>query len=379
MLDFLPWNVRELLARIFILVLALLLLWLAVRLLTWLITTPLRRLLRRSGYADPDRVIDVLTRLPKRFFMGAIILTLVIVILEMDLGFELLLSNLAATLLIVSVILLINGLISFFFFTSAQLRKVSGFNIDDALLPFLKTVLKLTNLVVGGLFILQAWGVDVGALIAGLGIAGLAISLAAQDTIANLFGFVVIMADRPFVVGEVVKTPDCEGVVEEVRLRSTRVRQLDQSLVMVPNRKMADASVINWSRLGKRLINVTFGITSTTAPEDLEGLLDRLRSVLERFPSVEAGSAQAFFVNIGAQSLEVLVRAYLMLPDINEFRAEQERILLALKREVDQMQLRISGPSQTLYIQNIESVLPGLARPDTDAPPAAKTGEGDQA
>ena len=87
---------------------------------------------------------------------------------------------------------------------------------------------------------------------------------------------------------------------------------------------------------------------SAAAPSELEGLLDRLRAVLDSYPSVERGSAQAYFVNIGAQSLEVLVRAYLLLPDISEFRLEQERILLALKREVDAMQLRISGPGQTL-------------------------------
>lgn len=376
-MDFLPWTTREALARLFILALALLILWLLVRLITRLITTPIRRLLRRSGYSDPDRVVDVLTRLPKRFLLGAIVLTLVVVILEMDFSFELVLRNLAATCLLISIILLIYGLINFYF-SSAPLRRGTGLNVDNALLPFLKTVLQLLTFAIGGLFVLQAWGVDVGALIAGLGIAGLAVSLAAQDTIANMFGFVVIMADRPFVVGEWVKTPDCEGTVEEVRLRSTRVRQLDQSLVMVPNSKMASASVVNWSRLGKRLINVTFGITNTTAPEEMESLLARLRSVLLRFPAVEVNSVQVHFVNIGAQSLEVLVRAYLLIVDANEFRAEQERILLALKREVDVMQLRISGPSQTLYIQNLEQVLPGLARPEAGAPPAADAGQGER-
>lgn len=376
-MDFLPWTTREALARLFILALALLILWLLVRLITRLITTPIRRLLRRSGYSDPDRVVDVLTRLPKRFLLGAIVLTLVVVILEMDFSFELVLRNLAATCLLISIILLIYGLINFYF-SSAPLRRGTGLNVDNALLPFLKTVLQLLTFAIGGLFVLQAWGVDVGALIAGLGIAGLAVSLAAQDTIANMFGFVVIMADRPFVVGEWVKTPDCEGTVEEVRLRSTRVRQLDQSLVMVPNSKMAAASVVNWSRLGKRLINVTFGITNTTAPEEMESLLARLRSVLLRFPAVEVNSVQVHFVNIGAQSLEVLVRAYLLIVDANEFRAEQERILLALKREVDVMQLRISGPSQTLYIQNLEQVLPGLARPEAGAPPAADAGQGER-
>ena len=375
MLDFLPLSLREDLARVFIFILALLLLWLVARLIIWLVLTPLRRLLERRGYTHADQALKALTRLPIRFLLGAIVLVILVIVLEGSIETERLLQNIAATLLIVSIILLLNGLISFFFFTSTQLRKVTGFNVDDALLPFLKTVLKLMTFGIGALFILQAWGVDVGALIAGLGIAGLAVSLAAQDTIANLFGFVVIMADRPFVVGEWVKTPDCEGTVEDVRLRSTRVRQLDQSLVVVPNSKMASASVVNWSRLGKRLINVTFGITSTTAPDELRSLLDRLRAVLDSFPSVERETAQAYFINIGAQSLEVQVRAYVLLVDAIAFRAEQERILLALKHEVDLMQLRISGPSQTLYIQNLDSVLPGLNRPESGAPPAAAAQE----
>ncbi len=372
---FLTLETRELLARILIVLLALLLLILAVRVATRILTIPLRRLMTRAGYPNVDQVLRDLIRLPTRLLMGAVMLVIVILVLELDPPFERTLQNLSATLVIAAIVIVVARVLGYLF-TSAQLRTAIGLNVDNQLLPFLKTGLEIMVVVVGLVFALQAWGIDVGALIAGLGIAGLAVSLAAQDTISNIFGFFVIVADRPFTVGEWIVMPDCEGKVEEVRLRSTRVRQMDQSLVIVPNSKMASASVVNWSRLGKRMVNVNFGLPSTTPPDVLANLLERLRAVVRAYPSVEQSSLQVYFINIGAQSLEVLVRAYVMIPDALAFRAEQERILLALKREVDAMQLQIANPT-TLYLRNFDDLLPGTARTDKDAPPAADAGQGD--
>lgn len=372
---FLTLESREILARILIVILALLLLLLAVRVTTRILTIPLRRLMTRAGYPNVDHVIGDLVRLPTRLLMGAVMLAIVVIVLELDPAFEETLQHIAASLVIAALVVVVARLLGYLF-SSAQLRAAIGLNVDSQLLPFLKTGLEISVVVIGVVFALQAWGIDVGALIAGLGIAGLAVSLAAQDTIANIFGFFVIVADRPFTVGEWIVMPDCEGKVEEVRLRSTRVRQMDQSLVIVPNSKMASASVVNWSRLGKRMVNVNFGLPSTTPPDVLASLLERLRGVLRGYPSVEQSTLQAYFINIGAQSLEVLVRAYVMIPDALAFRAEQERILLALKREVDAMQLQIASRT-TLVLKSFDDLLPGVPRADKDAPPAATADEGD--
>ncbi len=369
-MDLLSMEAREIMARILLVLLALLILIIVVRVILRIITIPLRRLLRRANYPNADETINTLLRGPSRYVIAALATAWAGLVLDMGLIATRLMYQIAVSLLILAAALFFIRLISYFFFTSAQLRAITGLNVDDVLLPFLKSGLKLFTVAIAGVFALQAWGVDVGALIAGLGIAGLAVSLAAQDTISNMFGFIVIITDRPFVVGEWINTPDCDGAVEDVRLRSTRVRQMDQSLVVVPNSKMAAASVVNWSRLGKRMVNVKFGISGSTSPDVMEGMLDRLRDVLRKYPSVEQDTTQVYFVNIGIQSLEVLVRAYVMIPDIPPFRAEQEKILLALKREVDNMNLQISSPSQTLYIQNIENMLPGAQGPESDAPPA---------
>lgn len=372
-------ELREILARILIVILAMLILIVAVRLVLRVITIPIRRLMQRSNYANADETLEMLLRGPSRYILIAAILGVAGLVLELGPALTRIVNQIAISLVIVAAVLFFIRLIGYFFFTSAQLRTITGLNIDDALLPFLKSGLKIFTFAVGGVFLLQAWGVDVGALIAGLGIAGLAVSLAAQDTISNMFGFFVIITDRPFMVGEWISMPDCEGTVEEVRLRSTRVRQMNQSIVVVPNSKMASASVTNWSRLGKRLLNFTFRISGTTTPEVMEDLLDRLRAVLRRYPSIEQSTTQVYFINIGPQSLEVLVRAYIMIADLLAFRAEQEKVLLELKREVDAMNLQLSSPSQTLYIQNMENLLPAIQRQADKLPGALPQEDGDTA
>src|SRR3982751_4471798 len=128
-----------------------------------------------------------------------------------------------------------------------------------------KTILMALALVI----IIQEWGYDVSGLVAGLGLGGLAFSLAAKDTVENLFGFTTIVSDQPFVVGEFIKSNDIEGTVEHVGIRSTRIRQQDQSYVIVPNSKLASAPILNWSRLNKRWYNTTLRVSYNATRQDI--------------------------------------------------------------------------------------------------------------
>ena len=184
------------------------------------------------------------------------------------------------TLIIVAVALAIHQLAQTVIFSRRRLLILTGLAIDEALLPFIRTGVQLIVLALALVIIIQEWGYDVTGLIAGLGLGGLALSLAAQDTLANLFGFAAIISDRPFVVGEYVKTKDVEGLIERVGLRSTRVRQLDQAIVAVPNSMLAASSILNWSRLARRRIDLTLGVTYKTRPDQMETLLSHLRAML---------------------------------------------------------------------------------------------------
>ena len=249
---------------------------------------------------------------------------------------------------------MIYRLVDVFVFSRRRLRLLTGMAFDEALLPFIRTGIQLLVLALALVIIVQVWGYDVSGLIAGLGMGGLAISLAAQDTLANLFGFAAIVSDRPFVVGEYIKTKDVEGMIERVGLRSTRVRQLDQAVVAVPNSTLAASAILNWSRLAKRRIDLTLGVTYSTAP-DADGrpcstVCARCSSSAK--PSIP-NSVVVYFIEFGESSLNILVRCYVNITDWQAFTAEKERILLEIMRVVQSLGLSIAFPSRSLYIENL--------------------------
>src|SRR5262249_38006520 len=139
------------------------------------------------------------------------------------------------------------------------------------------------------------------------------------------FAFAAIVSDRPFVVGEYVRTKDVEGTIERVGLRSTRVRQIDQAVVAVPNSMMASSAILNWSRLSKRKVELTLGVSYRTQPDQMETLLASLREMLKAHNKVDPNSVVVFFTGFGQSSLNILVRCYLNIADWGEFSAEQER------------------------------------------------------
>jgi MscS family membrane protein len=218
--------------------------------------------------------------------------------------------------------------------------------------------------------IIDEWGYDVNGLVAGLGIGGLAIALAAQDTLANLFGFTTIVGDSPFVEDEYIVTPDVEGVVESVGLRSTRIRQLDQAIVTIPNSKLSGSAITNWSRLYKRRINFVLGITYDATSHQMDELLKLLREMLTRREKVDPDSVVVYFINFGDSALEILVRCYVFESDWGRFTAEREAVNLAVMDIVESLGLSIAFPSQSIYVENIPA-LTGSSTPkgSTPAPP----------
>ncbi|MBN2732259.1 MAG: mechanosensitive ion channel, partial [Balneolaceae bacterium] len=142
--------------------------------------------------------------------------------------------------------------------------------LDDQLVPLIRKTLKVFVVVIGIIFILQNNGINVTSLLAGLGLGGLAIALAAKDTLANFFGSITIFTDQPFQVGDLIKTSNAEGVVEEVGFRSTRLRTLYDSDLSVPNSILANTEIDNLGRRRRRRLNTTLNLTYDTSPEQIE-------------------------------------------------------------------------------------------------------------
>ena len=340
-------------ARLILVLIVFAVIWLFRSLVMWILARPLERLVSRAGRADLTEPVRHTIAPPTRYLLLALWLDLSARIMELHPTLMNVVHHITRTLVIVALALLLYRVINSMVYSRNRLLTLTGVVIEERLIPFVRTGLQLLVWAIVLVIIIQEWGYDVSGLIAGLGLGGLALSLAAQDTLSNIFGFTALVGDRPFVVGDYVKTKDVEGVIEHVGLRSSRVRQLNQAVVTVPNSMLAAAAILNWSRLSKRQIDMTLNISYDSNADSVQKLLADIRAYLLEHENVEADSVVVFLINLGSSSLEVLVRCYLRLEDWKTFTAAKEGILLEIMRMVERLGLHIAFPRSALYIGDL--------------------------
>ena len=152
------------------------------------------------------------------------------------------------------------------------------------------------------------------------------------------------------------------GVIERVGMRSTRVRQLDQALVAVPNNLLTNTVVLNWSRLEKRRLNFTIGLTYDSTSQQIRALIQHIRDLLDSTEQVDSETIVVHFVEFGSSSLDILVIAQVLLPDWGEFTALKEDLYLEIMEIVEKLGLSFAFPSQSLYIESMPGVKVPQAR-----------------
>ena len=192
-------------------------------------------------------------------------------------------------------------------------------------------------------------GVPVYGIVAGLGVGGLAVALAAQPTLENLIGGLNLFADRPIRVGDLCKYGTDLGTVEAIGIRSTRIRGNDRTLTTIPNAALAKMPIVNLTRRDRMLIKAVIGLRYETGPEQLRYVLVKLREMLLGHPRVHPDPVRARFIGFGASSLDIEVFAYVMTSDWAEFLGIQEDILLRVMDIVEQSGTGFAFPSRTLY------------------------------
>ncbi len=234
---------------------------------------------------------------------------------------------------------------------------------DDQLVPIARTGSKIVVSIIGVVMIIQNLGGDVSSLLAGFGIGGVAVAMAAKDTIANLFGSIVIFVDRPFQVGDWVEIGDEEGTVEEVGLRVTRIRTFANSMITVPNSNLTTTPINNWSRMKKRRIKMTLGLTYDTSPEQMDLALKAIRRVLEEDERICQDFMLVNFSGFGASSLDIFVYAFTKTTHWEEFMRVRQEMMLAWMREIDRLGLGFAFPTQTLHIESLPAGKPLADQP----------------
>lgn len=360
-LDFLrsiPYELRGHILRILLALLALLLILLLRRLISAVILVPLRRLSERTTTQVDDVLISVAEG-PVRLLIVALGIGIAGQILATDGSTGTFIGHMTRSFIIIAVFVGLYNAVGLLVDTSMRLRRFTGLNLDQQLVPFIRTALRIIIVALAVVILLQEWEYDVSGLIAGLGLGGLAFSLAAQDTVSNLFSFTTIVSDRPFVVGEFIVTPDVEGIVEQVGVRNVRIRRLDQAYVTISNAKLMSAAITNWSRLSKRWLNFNLGVTYSTNSDQMRTLLHRLREMLNAHEKVDPESIVVLFTEFGDSSLNVLVRCYILEPDWVKFHEHKQDINLQIMDIVDELGLSIAFPSRSLYVENLAMVNDG--------------------
>jgi MscS family membrane protein len=193
-------------------------------------------------------------------------------------------------------------------------------------------------------------GGDVRAILGGLGIGGLAFALAAQDTIANLFGSLVVAIDQPFKIGETVKIGAHTGTVEDIGLRSTKIRLVDKSLVVMPNKLVSSEAIVNLSRFTQRRVEQVLGLTYDTTPDQLAAIVEDIRGILAADAEIDPASPLVYFRDLSASSLDVWVVYASRDPDLKKGFALKQRINLAIMRAVAARGLAFAFPTSVMHL-----------------------------
>jgi MscS family membrane protein len=199
--------------------------------------------------------------------------------------------------------------------------------------------------------LLDGLGFNVTTLVAGLGVGGIAVALAAQKSLENLFGGITLYADRPVRVGDFCRFGDMVGTVEDIGLRSTRVRNLDRCVVTVPNAEFANLQLENYSSRDKFWYHPTVGVRYETTPDQLRYILVEVRRMLYAHPNIDPVPARIRFTGFGASSLDLEVFAYVLAPDYDEFLAVSEDLNLRIMDIVESAGSGFAFPSRTVYVE----------------------------
>ena len=230
--------------------------------------------------------------------------------------------------------------------------------LDDQLVPLVGKALKIFIFVIIVLTIVQNYGYSITSIVAGLGIGGLAVALAARDTLANLFGSVTIFADKPFQIGDWVVIDNVEGTVEEVGFRSTRIRTFYNSLVTVPNSKLTDTSIDNMGMRQFRRIKLMLGLTYSTTAEQMHAFVEGIRAIISANKYMRKDFYEVHFNEYGNFSLNVLVYCFLKVPTWSDELREKHNFFLEILRLANQIGVEFAFPTQTLHVDSFYGQTP---------------------
>ncbi|MDA8019335.1 MAG: mechanosensitive ion channel family protein [Thermoanaerobaculia bacterium] len=231
-----------------------------------------------------------------------------------------------------------------------QRASKSANKFDDLLVPLFRKSSRIIVAALGFVFIADNLDLEITSLVAGLGIGGLALALAAQDTVKNLFGSLTVIVDRPFSIGDWVVVDDVEGTVAELGFRSTRIRTFYDSVITVPNANLINANVDNYGRRHYRRWYTTLSLTYDTRPEQIETFCEGIRELIRTHQYTRKDSFHVYLNALSTSSLDVMVYMFFDCPDWSVELQAKERLALDILRLARELGVEFAFPTRTVHL-----------------------------
>ncbi len=218
--------------------------------------------------------------------------------------------------------------------------------LSYSVIPLFVRIVKICIFCLAVLAVLSQWGYSTNTILAGVGVGGLAVALAAQKTIENLFGSISIISDRPVLVGDYCQFGAQAGTVEDIGLRSTRIRTLDRTVVTIPNSVFSTMTLENFSRRDRMWFHPTLHLRRDTKPEQISEMMNAVTSILQEHPRVDASGLPLRFTSITKESFALEIFAYVLTADSNEFLKTQTELLLKIIEVAERLKIGFAVPIQ---------------------------------
>jgi len=320
--------------------------------LSKLVTLVALRWVKKSENTLDDEILEVIQR-PIAFGMIILGFNVAFSFLKFSESFSLMIAHTMSTLTIVLFAWVLYRIIKLFENSNELIAKRFKTDNGITLAKLMLTILKVIILIIAGMNILSTWGINITGFVASLGLVGMAFALAAKDTASNFFGSMVLFTDQPFKVGDWLKTPEVEGTIENIGIRSTKVRTFARALVSVPNGNLANAAILNWSEMNKRQIKMTLGLTYSTTATQMKNILTEMRELLKNDEDIHQQTIYIHFTEFQDSALGIFCYFFTKTTKWGEYMEVRERINLELMEIVEKNGAGFAFPSQSLYIESM--------------------------
>ncbi len=315
----------------------------------WIFGNVLKAFTKKTKTNLDDIIVDSLNN-PIVFFIFYLCFNYAYRMLYLSARAETIFKNISFILFAINIAWIVLNLVDAFireYFT--RIAEKTKSDLDDQLLPVIRTIVKIVIIVIATIAILDNMGFDIASLLAGLGIGGLAFALAAQDTLKNFFGGIAVFADKPFKVGDRIKLDDArDGFVREIGVRTTKIETFDGTYVVVPNSLISNTILENVSKEKARRVKMILGLEYGTSSQKLDKAIEILKEIIKKNKNTDDNSVVTFD-SFGASSLDVQVIYW--IKDLNKIADVKHEINSEIKRRFDKEKINFAFPSRTVYLK----------------------------